>query len=188
MSGRLESPQEDPQAPTGPGRTPTTLPTHCGQGKACGGWEGECLLKASTLYPRGLWPRGRGKAAGMQESWPGPVPAGWGRKARLPSGPRAPRPSLELSNLHKQQEHTEQPLCVCTCVRLCWGASLPQTPAGNLSGYFIVTVTYRPEDRGVLPADLLSAHCVPGLMHSLALSLISQQHLHYPLEMEKPKL
>lgn len=68
-------------------RGPCSTPTHCRQGKAYGGLERERLPKSSILYPTCLWPGGGGKAAGMQASWPGPVPTGWGGRARLPCGP-----------------------------------------------------------------------------------------------------
>lgn len=79
------------------------------------------------------------------ESWAGPVPTGWGGRARLPCGPTPSSAQLVARQPAQTAGTQSSPACVHAYVPVL-GASLPQSLDGNPSGYPIVTVPRRPED------------------------------------------
>lgn len=121
------------EPPGGPSGFPVSAQLAMGRAKPLVALEGEWVPESSILYPC-LWPRGRGKAAGMQESWPGPVPTGWGG--------RALQPASSLSSLCKQQRHTDSPrvrahVCALAGGPPSLGDASPQATDGSL-GCFTV--------------------------------------------------
>lgn len=163
LSDRLETPKRTLRFSQSQGKPPEAAPTCGGWGKASDGLEGEWVPESSLLY-RCLWPRARGKAAGMQESCPGHVPTGWGG--------RALQSTSLLSSLCKQQRHTDS-LCVCARAGGPLGSGDPSPHAADGSP----CCHAQSRGGGWACRHLLGAHCVRvGFIHYLLSSPHPNKH------------